>query len=157
MYDYLGQTFGICGGVMGRISFIALINALLATRKEYRAILWALMAAQIIVNVLFILIIFLQCPGHASAIWSQSEDSGNCWDLRVQTYYGYFEGCKSFCMYCLASSTTWLIFDSCSSIQLGNGSLSCCFFDLCLLALEYEAPSQTRVDRASWSRNLVSH
>jgi hypothetical protein len=94
MYDYLGQTFGICGGVMGRIAFIVLINGLLAARKQWRAILWALMAAQIIINVLFILIIFLQCPGHASAIWSDSDDSGHCWDLRVQTYYGYFEGCK---------------------------------------------------------------
>ncbi|KAH8705206.1 hypothetical protein BGW36DRAFT_310701 [Talaromyces proteolyticus] len=92
LYDYLGQTFGISGGVLGRISFIVLINGILGSRKGYRLILWTLVAAQVIVNILFILIIFLQCPGHASAIWSESDDSAKCWDLRVQTYYGYFEG-----------------------------------------------------------------
>ncbi|CRG84247.1 dihydroxyacetone kinase [Talaromyces islandicus] len=122
MYDYLGQTFGICGGVMGRIAFIVLINGLLAARKQYRAILWALMAAQIIINVLFILIIFLQCPGHASAIWADSDDSGDCWDLRVQTYYGYFEGSfNSATDLYLAAFSTWVFWHLNLKLQVKLG------------------------------------
>lgn len=43
------------------------------------------------------------------------------------------------------------------SIQFRNGSLSCCFLNLCLLALEFESPGQNRVNSPSWSRPLVSH
>ncbi|OKL57742.1 hypothetical protein UA08_06926 [Talaromyces atroroseus] len=91
MYDYLSQTFGTAGGAIGRIAFIVFVISLLGARKAHRIILWILVGAQIFVNALFILIIFLQCPGHASAIWNET-GSGKCWSLNVQTYYGYFEG-----------------------------------------------------------------
>ncbi|EEA29092.1 conserved hypothetical protein [Talaromyces marneffei ATCC 18224] len=68
MYDYLSQTFCSAGGVIGRTAFTMFIISILGTRKPHRIMLWALIGAQIIINTLFILIIFLQCPGHASAI-----------------------------------------------------------------------------------------
>ncbi|KAL3451745.1 hypothetical protein BJX65DRAFT_321470 [Aspergillus insuetus] len=92
LYDYIGQTFGICGGVAGRVAFVIFILGILGVNKQDRIILWAFIGGQIIINLLFILIIFLQCPGHASAILSHSGDADKCWDLRVQTYYGYFQG-----------------------------------------------------------------
>lgn len=34
---------------------------------------------------------FLQCPGQGSAIWDQTGKQ-QCWDIRVQAYYAYFQG-----------------------------------------------------------------
>lgn len=94
MYDYLAQTFGIIGGTLGRIAFIVFIVALLGTRRLYRAILWTLAGIQLVTNLVLVIILFVQCPGHASAIWAPSGED-NCWDVRVQAYYGYYQGCKS--------------------------------------------------------------
>ncbi|KAJ5743851.1 hypothetical protein N7533_008721 [Penicillium manginii] len=91
MYDYLSQTFSLAGGTLGRVSFIVFIVGLLVQRLSERIVLWALAALQVIVNGMVIIIIFVQCPGHASAIWDHSGKS-KCWDLRVQEYYGYFQG-----------------------------------------------------------------
>jgi hypothetical protein len=94
MYDYLAQTFGIAGGTLGRIAFIVFVVGLLGTRKLYRVILWILVALQVSTNVTLIVILFVQCPGHGSAIWAPS-GKDNCWDVRIQAYYGYYQGCKS--------------------------------------------------------------
>jgi hypothetical protein len=91
MHDYLTQTFGLAGGAIGRVSFIVFIIGLLVQRSSQRIALWTLVGAQVVVNSLFIIIIFVQCPGHASAIWRHA-DKAKCWDLRVQAYYGYFQG-----------------------------------------------------------------
>ncbi|KAJ5819591.1 hypothetical protein N7474_005182 [Penicillium riverlandense] len=71
-YDYITQTFGIAGGTLGRVAFIVYIIGLLGVSISHRVILWALVVLQPIVNLVFILIIFLQCPGHASGIWAHS-------------------------------------------------------------------------------------
>lgn len=93
MYDYVAQSVGLSGGTIGRIAFIVFIIGLLGIMRSHRIILWVLVCLQVIVNMMFILIIFLQCPGHASAIW-QHPGQARCWDLHVQAYYGYFQGCK---------------------------------------------------------------
>lgn len=93
MFDYLAQSLGIAGGTIGRISFIVLITGLLGSRLSYRVILWVFVGLQVVVNTMFIVIIFSQCPGHASAIWEHS-GKAQCWDLHVQAYYGYFQGGK---------------------------------------------------------------
>lgn len=95
MHDYLAQTFGLAGGAMGRISFIVFINGLLVQKKSHRIILWILVGLQIVVNCTFIIIIFVQCPGHTSAIWDLS-GKAKCWDPHVQAYYGYFQGGKDY-------------------------------------------------------------
>ncbi|CAG8057346.1 unnamed protein product [Penicillium salamii] len=91
MYDYLAQTFGIIGGTLGRIAFIVFIAGLLGTRRLYRAVLWTLAGMQLVTNLVLVIILFVQCPGHASAIWAPSGED-NCWDVRVQAYYGYYQG-----------------------------------------------------------------
>lgn len=102
MFDYLTQTFGIAGGTLGRISFIVFIIGLLGTRRSHRVILWIIVGLQILTNSILIIILFVQCPGHASAIWNQN-GKDICWDVRIQAYYGYYQGCMSF--HSLPSST----------------------------------------------------
>lgn len=93
LHDYIAQAFGLAGGAIGRVSFIVFIIGLLVQKSSQRIALWVLVSLQVAVNSLFIIIIFVQCPGHESAIW---DDSGKrkCWDLHVQAYYGYFQGGK---------------------------------------------------------------
>ncbi|KAJ5180602.1 hypothetical protein N7492_003812 [Penicillium capsulatum] len=91
MYDYLAQTFALAGGALGRVSYIVFIERLLGSRLSYKVILWTLVALQGMVNVLFIVIMFVQCPGHMSALWNHPGKE-KCWDARVQAYYGYFQG-----------------------------------------------------------------
>lgn len=93
MHDYLTQTFGLAGGAIGRVSFIVFIIGLLVQLSSQRIVLWVLAALQAVVNSLFIAILFMQCPGHASAIWDHSGKQ-KCWDTRVQAYFGYFQGGK---------------------------------------------------------------
>lgn len=94
MFDYLAQTFGLAGGALGRISFIVFIIGLLVQKRSERIILWTLVGLQVVINCTFIIIIFVQCPGHTSAIWDHS-GKAKCWSLHVQAYYGYFQGGKS--------------------------------------------------------------
>ncbi|KAJ5158645.1 uncharacterized protein N7500_008296 [Penicillium coprophilum] len=91
MFDYLTQTFGIAGGTLGRISFIVFVIGLLGTRKSHRVILWVIVGLQVVTNLILIIILFVQCPGHASAIWTQNGEH-KCWDVRIQAYYGYYQG-----------------------------------------------------------------
>ncbi|KAJ5938112.1 hypothetical protein N7454_004454 [Penicillium verhagenii] len=91
MFDYLAQTFALAGGALGRVSFIVFVIGILVSRQWHRVVFWGLVAMQLIVNSMFIIILFVQCPGHASAIWEHSAKS-KCWNTRVQAYYGYFQG-----------------------------------------------------------------
>ncbi|KAJ5664370.1 hypothetical protein N7507_005101 [Penicillium longicatenatum] len=91
MFDYLAQTFALAGGALGRISFIVFVIGLLVSKQWHRVVFWILVALQLIINSMFIIILFVQCPGHASAIWEHSEKS-KCWNTKVQAYYGYFQG-----------------------------------------------------------------
>lgn len=107
MFDYLAQTFGLAGGALGRVSFIVFVLGLLVSRQWHRVVFWTLIALQLIVNSMFIIILFVQCPGHASAIWEHS-DKAKCWNTRVQAYYGYFQGCE-----CVSIGTMGPIFLPC--------------------------------------------
>ncbi|KAJ5812358.1 hypothetical protein N7474_008659 [Penicillium riverlandense] len=91
MYDYLTQAFGVAASCMGRISFIFYILGLLGIERLHRIILLLFISFQLTTNVVSILIMFLQCPGHASDIWGRPRKAG-CWDVHVQAYYGYFQG-----------------------------------------------------------------
>lgn len=91
MFDYLTQTFALAGGALGRISFIVFVIGILVSKQWHRAVFWGLVAMQVLVNSMFIIILFVQCPGHASAIWEHS-DKSKCWNTKVQAYYGYFQG-----------------------------------------------------------------
>jgi hypothetical protein len=93
MYDYLTQAFGVAASCMGRISFIFYILGLLGIERPHRIILWLFISFHLTTNAVSILIMFLQCPGHASDIWSRPRKTG-CRNVHVQAYYGYFQGGK---------------------------------------------------------------
>lgn len=153
MYDYLSQTFSLAGGTLGRVSFIVFIVGLLVQRMSERIVLWVLAALQVIVNGMVIIIIFVQCPGHASAIWNHSGKS-KCWDLRVQEYYGYFQGGES-CILSNLIESPMLTRMSQNSFQCHDGPLPCCFFDIHLLALEFEITCEARLGGFTGHGHLV--
>jgi hypothetical protein len=153
MYDYLSQTFSLAGGTLGRVSFIVFIVGLLVQRLSERIVLWALAALQVIVNGMVIIIIFVQCPGHASAIWDHSGKS-KCWDLRVQEYYGYFQGgelCKSSNLIELPMLTNGLR----NSFQCHDRPIPCRFLNVHFLVLELEATCEARLGGFTGHGHLV--
>lgn len=155
MYDYLSQTFSLAGGTLGRISFIVFIVGLLVQRMSERIVLWVLAALQVIVNGMVIIIIFVQCPGHASAIWDHSGKS-KCWNLHVQEYYGYFQGgesCISPDMIELPVLTTGLR----NSFQCLDRPIPCRFFDIHFLVLELETTCEARPGGFTGHGHLVRH
>lgn len=118
IHDYLAQTFGIAGGTLGRVSFIVFIIGLLVQQTSHRIVLWVCVGLQLVVNSMLIVIIFVQCPGHQSAIWRHS-DKAKCWDLHVQAYYGYFQGGKRNRLSLLASPS-YIDYPNVNSFQCGN-------------------------------------
>lgn len=95
MYDYMTQAFGLAASCVGRIAFIVYLVGLLGTAGKRRIILYVLGGVQLVTNIVSILILFLQCPSHGSAIWNRPQED-KCWDVHVQAYYGYFQG-GTFC------------------------------------------------------------
>ena len=132
MHDYLAQTFGLAGGAMGRISFIVFIIGLLVQKQSHRIILWILVGLQIVVNCIFIIIIFVQCPGHTSAIWDHT-GKAKCWDAHVQAYYGYFQGGRNDLQYITLQRTdrrtSQIAFNSATDLYLAVFS-TCVFWNL---------------------------
>ena len=151
MFDYLAQTFGLAGGALGRVSFIVFVLGLLVSRQWHRVAFWTLIALQLIVNSMFIIILFVQCPGHASAIWEHA-DKAKCWNTQVQAYYGYFQGCEYRPKYTMGDS----ILTMRTSLQLRNGPIPCRLFDRDILEIEPEAEDQTGIGCAIGSRDIVS-
>lgn len=92
MYDYIGQAFGNAASCLGRVAFIIYVVNLLRLGRKQKMIFWGLALLQLASNIVAILIMFLQCPGHGSNIWDRPGKS-KCWGVEVQAYYGYFQGC----------------------------------------------------------------
>ena len=154
MFDYLIQTFGLAGGALGRVSFIVFIIGLLGAKMWHRIILWVLVGMQVVINSLFIIILFVQCPGHASAIWEHA-DKAKCWNTRVQAYYGYFQGCEEnpFVKTHKLQRTNMC---KIKSVQLSHGSISRLILNYHILELELETTSQIGVSHVAWTGNIVS-
>lgn len=93
MDDYLAQTFAIVGGTIGRVAFIVFMVSVLAIMRPQKITLWLLAVLQSLVNAMFIMIIFIQCPGRSSGI-CEHPGKAKCWSLDVQADYGYFQGGK---------------------------------------------------------------
>lgn len=155
LLDYLCQTFALAGGALGRISFIIFVLGLLTSRLWHNIVLWILIALQVIVNAIFIIILFIQCPGHQSAIWEHSNKE-KCWNTEIQADYGYFQGGKinpdesSNLKDGLSSQ------DTCGSVQLSDRPISGIVLDIRFLATESQITSSARSSGTSQFRNFVS-
>lgn len=151
-YDYLAQTFGIAASCTGRLAFAIYIVGILGVQGIHRIVLWALMSAQLATNIMSILIMFLQCPGHGSAIWNWPQ-GGGCWNPRVQAYYGYFSGCKK-----RSDKSFAAILTDCglaNSTQFCNRCLPGCITDSSFMEIEYQVEGQSRCDGSLRAGNIV--
>ncbi|CAI6277648.1 unnamed protein product [Periconia digitata] len=90
MWDYLAQPSAIMAPTFGRISFVLTIMTLIGNSRTRRSILWFILVTQMLVNVLCFSMILAQCKPVA-LLWDKSLE-GECWDLRAQEYFGYFQG-----------------------------------------------------------------
>ena len=93
LFDYLTQSFGLAASCLGRVGCIIYVVNLLGSKRTHKMILWVTAALQVATNVISIIILFLQCPGHGSAIWNEPGKQ-KCWNVHVQAYYAYFLGCE---------------------------------------------------------------
>jgi len=89
-WDYLAQPTAIMGPAVGRISFALLLLSVIGNRKERRWFLYGIMITQFVINSLTFIFILVQCKP-IQALWDHSI-KGDCWDLRVQEYFGFFQG-----------------------------------------------------------------
>jgi hypothetical protein len=92
-YDYLSHGFGFAGSLLARIAFTLYLINLLGAAKIHRTILWTLLVIQLVINFITILFIYIQCPGHPSAMWDPSIKA-YCWSPVVQLDIGYFSSCR---------------------------------------------------------------
>ena len=105
-YDYFSYGFGLASCLLSRIAFILYLIDLLGAKKIHRTILWTLLVLQLVINFFTILFIYIQCPGHPSAIWDQSIKA-YCWSPVFQSDYGYFASCR--CSSVPHKSQYWIV------------------------------------------------
>ncbi|KAI0878093.1 hypothetical protein GGS24DRAFT_497159 [Hypoxylon argillaceum] len=89
-WDYLAQPPAIIGPAFGRISFAMLLLPLVKLQKGRRIILYALIAAQFVINNLVYILILAQCKP-IEYLWDYRL-KGVCWDLVYQRNIGFFQG-----------------------------------------------------------------
>ena len=82
-YNSIGQTFGVLGSTLGRLSTIATMFTLFGINRKLRRGLWAIFAAQLITNGAVVVCLYAQCT-NVVLLWDTSA-SGTCWNADVQT------------------------------------------------------------------------
>lgn len=94
------ELFAVTPCMFGRISFAVFLLYLLGrTAKWKRTILWAIIAVQIIINLIVIVQIYAQCGLHFNALWNPKvAEIAHCQSPTVETYIGYVQsGLNSLC------------------------------------------------------------
>jgi hypothetical protein len=93
-----GQGFAIFAPTWGRTSFcISLLRITGLTDRYKRTLLYFVIISQWMVNTAAVIVVYAQCGRHMEALWDQSlifSGQVKCWDLSIQSYVGYFQGCK---------------------------------------------------------------
>jgi hypothetical protein len=94
---FLLQGWGIASPMFGRISFCLFLLYIVGNNnKRYtRWSLWFAVAAQAIVNLATIVLIYTQCGTHPQKLWDPSVHA-NCLGPEVQTNFSYFQSGKSY-------------------------------------------------------------
>jgi hypothetical protein len=88
------ETFAIASSTFGRISFALFFMQIIGPRdKVFRWMLHAVIAVQVLVNLITIVQIYAQCGLHARAIWDPAAAAayGHCQNPLVQTIIGYVQ------------------------------------------------------------------
>ncbi|KAL1886155.1 hypothetical protein Plec18167_000084 [Paecilomyces lecythidis] len=90
-YEYIGGAWGIISPALGRISYaLFLLSVLRLLTTVRRIFLWVLIALQVVVNLLALIIIFVQCHP-TSRVWDPSVP-GYCVSVHVQGDIGFAQG-----------------------------------------------------------------
>ncbi|GAD93328.1 integral membrane protein [Paecilomyces variotii No. 5] len=90
-YEYIGGAWGIISPTLGRISYaLFLLSVLWLLTTVRRIFLWVLIALQVVLNLLALIIIFVQCHP-TSRVWNPSVP-GYCVSVDVQGDIGFAQG-----------------------------------------------------------------
>ncbi|OJJ50417.1 hypothetical protein ASPZODRAFT_129044 [Penicilliopsis zonata CBS 506.65] len=92
LYYCVTQTLGISACTVGRIAFIVYLVRLFPSSSPVRLVFWLLVVAQGVINVVSILLLFLQCGADVAPVFDYTLPETNCMALSVQINYGYFQG-----------------------------------------------------------------
>lgn len=97
-YNYISEPISIFSVMFGRISFsVTLLRLIGPHDKGKRWAIWFLIIEQILINISTVIIIFVQCGSHVTAMYNpvaREQPGVKCWSPNVQTYYSYFQSCK---------------------------------------------------------------
>ncbi|ESZ95205.1 hypothetical protein SBOR_4404 [Sclerotinia borealis F-4128] len=108
-YNAIGQSFGVMGSTLGRMSFIILMLQLFGTSKLKRKGLWTLFWVQCIPNCIVVITLYIRCQG-IRALWDTSIIS-SCWPEEYHTYIGYahtsWNGLTDLFLTCLPATMLW--------------------------------------------------
>ena len=95
-FGFFSLAWGFLSPMAGRISFCIFMFWVAGTDPRMkRWPVYCFMVLQVIVNVVAVLVAYLQCGTHLSILWTPellNEMPHYCLDPGVQTYYGYFQG-----------------------------------------------------------------
>lgn len=89
---FLCEIFAIMCPGFGRISYAILLLSIVTPTKSRQVFLWTIIAVQFVVDVGTVIISMAQCQP-IERFWDHSIE-GSCWDVHVQQYTGFFQGCK---------------------------------------------------------------
>jgi hypothetical protein len=90
----LCQAWGIAAPTLGRMSFCFYLLQFVYTYSIARNLLYFFIGSQSIINLLTIVLIYVQCGARVEALWDNSVDA-TCWNIFVQRDMGFFQSGKS--------------------------------------------------------------
>lgn len=93
-WNFVAQPMGILSSMLGRVSFALFLLNFVGTSKARRRLLWFFIGAQILVNAVTIVAVFVQCGKKVEALWDTSVEA-KCWSPVVQTNIGFGQSSKS--------------------------------------------------------------
>jgi hypothetical protein len=89
-WDYWAQPSSIMAPTFGRMSFALLLLSIVGISKTRRYFLWGIIVTQFLANSFCFIFILVQCKP-VQLLWNKNLE-GECWDLKAQEYFGYFDG-----------------------------------------------------------------
>lgn len=92
-------TWAFLSPMAGRIGFCITLLFLTGTDPRIKKWpIWMFIFLQLVVNIVAIIVFYCQCGTKLDLLWlttSVEVFESNCWDPRIQTDYGYFQGGES--------------------------------------------------------------
>jgi len=90
----LCQGWGVASAMFGRIAFCLYLLQFAGTSRIHKMVLYVLIGSQAFVNMLTIILIYVQCGAQVEALWDHSI-AATCWSPLVQRDFGFFQSGES--------------------------------------------------------------